>query len=57
MGRTHGKNIKLEKVPAGYRIKTKISRSGSVMIPARIREILKLEIGDDIIFDLPEKQA
>ena len=47
----------IEKTKSGYRIKRKICKNGSVSIPAKIREILKLGIGEEIIIDVPEKQA
>jgi len=47
----------IEKTKSGYRIKRKICKNGSVSIPAKIREILKLGIGDEIVFEVPEKQV
>jgi len=47
----------IEKTKTGYRIRTTIRKNGTISIPARLRELMKIGLEEEIVIDVPEKQA
>ena len=47
----------IEKTKTGYRIKTTIRKNGTISIPAKLRELMKIGLNEEIVVDVPEKQA
>lgn len=47
----------IERTKTGYRLKAIIRSNGTISIPAKLRELIKVGLEEEIVVDVPEKQA
>jgi len=46
----------IERTKTGYRLTATIRSNGTISIPAKLRELIKVGLKEDIVVDVPEKQ-